>query len=264
MKSSSISISILTTLTAVIITTSSFAQSSVQAYIELRTYTCSSPEKRDALFNVFDTALLPALKRQGITKAGVYTSSAELNKGNPRYNTVLYTITVHPDLNSLTECEHKLLADADYLINAAPLFNAPMQDPLYDSCQSSLLRTFKSCPDVVKVAHSPDRLIQLRIYNSYTIERNSKKISMFEDGGEIELFRKAGMPPVFFGHAIAGDQLPNLTYMLAFETPEDHAQAWSNFISSEGWKTLKADPQYKDTANKITNIILKPSKNSQL
>jgi len=264
MKSRSVYISVLTSITAVMITANSFAQSSDQTYIELRTYTCSTPEKRDALFNIFDAALIPALNRQGITKAGVYTSSAELNKGNQKYDTVLYTVAVHPDLNSFAECEHKLLADKDYQKNAAPLFSAPMQEPLYDSCQSALLCTFKVCPDVVRVAQSPDRVMQLRIYNSYTIERNAKKISMFEDGGEIELFRKSGMPPVFFGHAIAGDQLPNLTYMLAFETLEDQAKAWNKFVSSEGWKTLKADPQYKDTANKITNIILKPSKHSQL
>jgi hypothetical protein len=30
------------------------------------------------------------------------------------------------------------------------------------------------------------------------------------------------------------------------------------------WLALKADKQYKDTATKIQNIVLKPSKGSQL
>ncbi|MDA3923180.1 MAG: NIPSNAP family protein [Kiritimatiellae bacterium] len=263
MKSRSVYISTLTSVAVtLIITMSSFAQNC--SYIELRTYTCSSSEKRDALMTVFDNALIPALNRQGISKVGVYTSSAELNKGIEKYNSLLYTVLVHPDIKSFTDCENKLLADKKYQQDATALFNVPMQDPLYNSCQSALLCTFKTCPDVVKVAKSPNRVMQLRIYNSYTIERNAKKISMFENGGEIKLFRDAGMPPVFFGHAIAGDQLPNLTYMLAFETQEDQKKAWASFVSSDGWEKLKAEPQYKDTANKITNIILKPSENSQL
>jgi hypothetical protein len=234
------------------------------SYIELRTYTCSSTEKRDTLINIFDKALIPALNKQGISKVGIFTTSAKLNKDNKKYDTLLYTVLVHPNLESFASCEKKLLANKEYQQNAAAIFSAPMKDPLYSSCKSSLLCTFATCPDIVKVAKSPDRVMQLRIYNSYTIERNAKKISMFEDGGEIKLFRKSGMPPVFFGHALAGDNLPNLTYMLSFESPEDQKKAWKTFVSSDGWNTLKAEPQYKNTANKITNIILKPSKNSQL
>ncbi len=265
MKTHSDCFSLLTSLAATaLLSLNLAAQSSDQSFIELRTYQCSSTEKRDALLNVFDSALIPALNRQGISKVGVFTSSAELNNGKAEYNTALYTVLVHPDLNSFAACENKLLADQKYLQDAAALFSAPMKEPLYDSCQSTLLATFKSCPAVTKVALSPERVIQLRIYNSYTIERNAKKIAMFESGGEIELFRQAGMPPVFFGHALAGDKLPNLTYMLAFESPEEQAKAWKAFVSSEGWIKLKAEPQYKDTANKIINIILKPSAKSQL
>ena len=248
----------LTTLAAV----SAFAQK--QSYIELRTYTCSSAEKRDALMGILDKALIPALNRQGATKVGVYTSSAQLNKGKEEYDKVLYTLSVYPTLEAFAASENKLLADKEYMQAIEGITSAPMKDPLYDSCRSVLLCTFKACPDVVQVAKSPDRIMQLRIYNSYNIERNARKISMFEDGGEIQLFRDAGMPPVFFGHALSGDWLPNLTYMLSFDSEEHQKKAWDKFINCEGWKKLKADPLYKDTANKITNIILKPSPNAQL
>ncbi len=235
-----------------------------QVYVEMRVYTCSSAEKRDALMAVFDRALIPALNRQGVTKAGVYSADSALNNDRQELDTLLYTVAAFPTLEALAACEERLLADAAYMREAAALFSAPMKDPLYDSCRSSVLRTFRTCPEVVQVAKSPGRILQLRIYNSFTIERNASKIAMFEGGGEIQLFRDAGMPPVFFGHALSGELLPNLTYILSFENQEEQKKAWSSFINSEGWKKLKAEPQYKDTANKITNIILKPSPNSQL
>ena len=177
---------------------------------------------------------------------------------------MLFTVAVYPTLEAFATSENKLLSDPEYMRAAAAIFKAPVDAPLYDSCRSSLLCTFQSCPAVVQTAKNPDRILQLRIYNSYNIERNASKIAMFESGGEIQLFREAGMPPVFFGHALTGEQLPNLTYLLAFENEEAQKQAWNKFVNSEGWKKLKNDPQYKDTATEITNIILNPSENSQL
>ena len=87
---------------------------------------------------------------------------------------------------------------------------------------------------------------------------------MFEQGGEIGTFRTCGMQPVFFSQALAGDRLANVTYMLAFNNKTEKDSAWKRFRDHPDWLKLKADPQYKDTANKITNIVLRPSKASQL
>jgi hypothetical protein len=232
--------------------------------IEVKTYVCSSVAKRDALLTVFDEALVPALNRQGIGKVGVFWSNGEVNDGNAAYETSVLVVVPHPDAASLLDGDRRLLADADYVKAASVLFGAPMADPLYDSCSSSLLRGFATCPQVRRVTGSPERVFQLRIYNSYTIERNVRKIAMFEQGGEIGVFRACGMDPVFFGQALAGDRLANLTYMLGFADKAAKDAGWKKFRDHPDWLKLKADPQYKDTANKITNIVLRPSKNSQL
>jgi len=233
-------------------------------WIQIKTYVCGSVAKREALVQVFDRALIPALNRQGIRKVGVFWSNAEVNDGNAAYETQVFVLIPHPDGASFAEMDGRLLADAQYMKDAAPLFGAPMADPLYDTCSSVLLRGFATCPQVRQVTDAPERLLQLRIYNSFTIERNAKKIAMFEGGGELAIFRACGMGPVFFGQALAGDRLPNLTYMLGFADKAAKEAAWKSFISHPDWKALKADPQYKDTANKITNILLRPSQGSQL
>lgn len=233
-------------------------------WIQIKTYVCGNVAKREALVQVFDRALIPALNRQGIRKVGVFWSDAEVNDGNAAYETRVVVVIPHPDGASFAGMDDRLLADAQYMKDAAPLFSAPMNDPLYDSCSSALLRGFATCPQVRQVTDAPERLLQLRIYNSYTIERNAKKIAMFEGGGELAIFRTCGMEPVFFGQGLAGDQLPNLTYMLGFADKAAKVAAWKTFVNHPDWKKLKVDPQYKDTANKITNILLRPSKGSQL
>jgi len=233
-------------------------------WIQIKTYVCGNVAKREALVQVFDRALIPALNRQGIRKVGVFWSDAEVNDGNAAYETRVVVVIPHPDGASFAGMDDRLLADAQYMKDAAPLFSAPMADPLYDSCSSALLRGFATCPQVRQVTDAPERLLQLRIYNSYTIERNAKKIAMFEGGGELAIFRTCGMEPVFFGQGLAGDQLPNLTYMLGFADKAAKVAAWKTFVNHPDWEKLKVDPQYKDTANKITNILLRPSKGSQL
>ena len=232
--------------------------------VEIKTYVCSSVAKRDALVDLFDQALIPALNRQGASKVGVFWTNGEVNDGGTNFDTTVFVVAAFPSAEAVLSVDQKLLADAAYMKAAAPVFEAPMKDPLYDACSSSLLQGFATCPQVKQVTASADRLLQLRIYNSYTIERNAKKVSMFEQGGEIGIFRACGMAPVFFAQAVAGDKLANLTYMLGFSDKAAKEAAWLKFRAHPDWLALKADPQYKDTANKITNIVLRPSKGSQL
>lgn len=240
------------------------ASSAARQWVSVKSYVCSTVEKRDTLLEVFDAALIPALNRQGVGKVGVFWTSGEVNEGNTNFNTTVFVVAPFATAEAFMSSDQKLLADAQYMKDAAPIFTAPMASPLYDTCAGSLLYTFATCPQVTQVTQSADRLLQLRIYNSYTIERNAKKISMFEQGGEIGVFRACGMPPVFFGQALAGDKLANLTYMLGFTNKAEKEAVWLRFRAHPDWLKLKADPQYKDTANKITNIVLRPSKGSQL
>jgi len=254
----------LAVVTAGLVAGSVFGADAPREWIELKEYKCSSVEVRDQLVSVFDKALIPALNRLGAKKVGIFWTDTETNDNKADYNTSVFVVASFADAAACLTAERKLLADAAFMKDAAALFEAPMKTPLYDSCVSSVFWAFATCPAVEQTTQSTDRIFQLRIYNSYTPERNAKKIDMFEGGGELALFRKCGMPPVFFGEAVAGSMLPNLTYMLAFENKAAKDAGWKAFIGSPEWDKMKSDPQYKDTANKIININLRPSKGSQL
>jgi hypothetical protein len=91
-----------------------------------------------------------------------------------------------------------------------------------------------------------------------------KKVEMFNEGGEIAIFKKTGLTPVFFGESIIGPNLPNLNYMLAFKDMADRDQRWQVFRDDPDWKKLSANPAYRDTVSNITDIILRPTEYSQI
>ncbi|MCL2349231.1 MAG: NIPSNAP family protein [Planctomycetaceae bacterium] len=239
-----------------------------KSLIGWQVYTCGTAEKKKKLLAIFDQALIPALNRQKISPVGVFETSAELNPGEKTYEAAndlrVYVLCQYANIDALLQMTPKLLADKKYMSEAAAIFNAPMNDPLYDTCEVTLMLGFNHCPKIEVPTLDADRIVQWRLYNSFNIERNAKKIDMFDIGGELELFRKCNMSPVFFGETLAGRMMPNLTYMLGFKNPAEKEAAWKKFGESDEWKAISGDPQYKDTANKIVNLILKPSANSQV
>ncbi|HID23803.1 MAG TPA: NIPSNAP family protein, partial [Planctomycetaceae bacterium] len=108
------------------------------------------------------------------------------------------------------------------------------------------------------------RIFELRTYESHSVKAGKKKVEMFNQGGEIAIFQKTGLQPVFFAETIIGPQMPNLTYMLAFDDMAARDAAWNRFIRDPDWEKLKADPQYKDTVSNITDVILRPAPYSQV
>jgi hypothetical protein len=87
---------------------------------------------------------------------------------------------------------------------------------------------------------------------------------MFEKAGEIPIFHRAGLVPVFFGRNIAGSGLPSLTYMLVFANPAALDRNWAAFREDPEWVKLRSDPAYADNVSNIHNVLLRPTDYSQI
>ncbi|MCF7957940.1 MAG: NIPSNAP family protein [Phycisphaerae bacterium] len=225
-------------------------------YIELQQYRVLSSKKLEQLIAYLRDAAIPAWNRLNISPVGVFTiQDAPLD---------LYVLLPHKTPESATTASMKLLDDEIYLKAAAPLLNAPKQEPVYQRVKSSLLVGFDGFPKVKTPAKGPDRTFQLRIYESHNTLFHKKKVHMFNQGGELDIFKKTGLDPVFFGRAVIGEKLPNLTYMLGFDNQDAKDKAWKAFLAHPDWHKLSRDPFYKDTVSQITNLILNPVDCSQI
>jgi hypothetical protein len=234
--------------------------------LELRTYRFAAEAKLKTYAEFLAGALVPALNRAGVKPVGVFRA---LKADNPKLDLQadelkLYVLLPHPDLASALALPERLAADAVLTPPANAALGTPMRDPLYERFETQLMLGFAQCPRVEVPTTAPERVLQLRIYESHNDERALRKIEMFNEGGEIALFRRLGVNPVFFGQSIAGTLMPNLTYMVGFDSPAALDAAWAAFMKHPDWEKLKGDPKYADTVSRITNLILRPQPGSQI
>jgi hypothetical protein len=89
---------------------------------------------------------------------------------------------------------------------------------------------------------------------------------MFNDDGEIDVFKRLGFKPVFWGETVIGSQRPNLTYMITFDDLDAKNAHWKAFGSDPQWKKISAMPEYADAllVSKITSTMLMPTTYSQI
>ena len=236
------------------------ATTAKQAFLELRNYTVKDADKKAKLVAALDSALIPALNAQGIKPVGVFT--AREDEQNFQQN--VFVLFAHKSPTSVATVTAKLLADKTFMKNGGAFFEGNSKDPLYTTFENALLYGFEKCPTIETPVSGPDRIFQIRYYRSWNIDKNVKKVHMFDEGGELPLFRKVGMHPVFFGDMVFGKMMPNLTYMLGFENDDARKAAWKTFVDSPEWQEIKGNPMYADTATEIVNIFLKPSPGSQI
>lgn len=133
----------------------------------------------------------------------------------------------------------------------------------YLRIETSLLRAFPSMPAVVPLpleAGKPPRVFELRTYESNSPVTLARKIGMFEEGGEIAIFRRVGITPVFFAETVVGRQMPNLTYLVAYDSLAGREQAWTRFLADPEWLKLRAKPGLSDAeiVSNISNVLLRP------
>lgn len=234
--------------------------------IELRTFTFASEEKLQVYAGLLEKGVIAALNRAGCTPVGAFRMT---KADNPKLNLdadplKIYVVVPHASAEAFLAVGGKMGADPDIQNVVRPGLNTPMKDPVYLRYETQLLRGFKNCPAVAAPAKGPDRVFQLRIYESHNCEKAALKVGMFNEGGEIAIFRRVGMNPVLFGQSLAGTLMPNLTYMLGFDSPAAMDAAWGVFRQDPEWMKLKADPKYADTVSNITNLVLRPLPGSQI
>ncbi len=235
------------------------AKKSNQEFYELRVYTLKNELQQKLVEDYFSKASIPALNRLGSKNIGVFT---ELK---PTGITKLYVIIPFKSLDTFLSTQEKLSADAAYNEAGAAYLNAPATDPAYERIESSLLRAFTHMPNVA-VPEKKSRIFELRRYESASENAGKKKIDMFNSLGEIDIFKRVGLTPVFFGETIIGALRPNLTYMLTYDDMDERGKNWKAFGSDPEWKRISSMPDYADAkiVSHITSTFLVPASCSQI
>ncbi len=231
-------------------------------YYELRKYLLRSGRQVQTTGDYLSKALLPALNRMGIGPVGAFT--VDIGPQTP----TIYLLLPSVELETLVGAGLRLREDATFLSAAEAFWNAPESSPAFERVESTLLIAFEGWPKLVvppPTATQGKRMFQLRSYESASERDHVRKVQMFHSG-EFEIFQKAGFWRVFFGDALVGERLPQLTYMLSFPDADAMNAMWDKFRNDPDWKKLQADPRfsYEPIVSNIMNLVLSPTAYSQV
>jgi hypothetical protein len=231
--------------------------------LELRRYQLRFGPMEARLAAYVKDALVPALGRASLSPIGVF--SVLFGPGSPS----TWLLLPHPSAESVVALDAKLEADAEYRRAAASFRALPASDPPYVRVDSSLLVPFETMPEIEPPAGAnagPGRVFELRTYESPSEAAGRKKIEMFEAAGEIGIFRRVGLTPVFFGRGLVGTGLPKLTYMLVFPDLAKQEKQWAVFRDDPQWQKLRATPGFAnaDVLSSIDVQVLRPTEASQI
>lgn len=243
------------------------AASGAREYYQILRYQLQTGPQTKIVEGYFSDALIPALTRMGMGPVGAF--KLDFGSETPAF----YVLIPGRSVEVLTTIDLRLAQDAQFLKAAEPFWNAPAAAPAFLRVESSLLAAFEGWPRLTPPAAStpasPEakskRIFQLRTYESPSYQDHVRKVEMFHKG-EFEIFQKAGCHPVFFGDALIGPRLPNLTYMLTFDNMQELEKGWAAFSSDPDWKKLQSSPRYSYEAivSNISNLILSPLEASQI
>ncbi len=203
---------------------------------------------------------MPALQRAGAGPLGFFASV--IAPDSP----FILAVAQFPSLAAMEAVREKQSQDTRYRKALETYTGLPTLS--YERLESSLLRCFESIPalDVPPTeGRTTSRLFELRMYESNNTLTLARKIKMFNES-EIGIFRRLGMRPVFFGETIVGAKMPNLVYMLAFDSLAHRESAWSAFGGDPEWKELRSKAGNSDAelVSNISNAILRPLPFSQI
>jgi hypothetical protein len=235
-----------------------FAQDAgARDYYELRLYQLDTPEQKTALEGYYRDAAIPALNRAGVPQVGVFEPLEELGP--------LYVLVRHTSPESFATATEKLLADEEFLSKGAAVLSAPPESPAFTRIETTFMKSFSGMPTLEIPVTTPGRIFEFRNYESPNVLAGQKKIEMFNIE-EIDIMRRTGMGPVFYGEHLTGPVMPNLTYLLSYDDMDARKEAWGRFMADAGWKALSGKPEFADAKilGTINKAFVKPTEFSQI
>ncbi|MGA2692417.1 MAG: NIPSNAP family protein [Opitutaceae bacterium] len=230
-------------------------------FIELRAYRLRPGASHALLDSYLENAFIPALNDRQIDSVGAFTEPD--SKDGP----AVWVLMAHPSLESVATINASLNADPAIQGMGGAYLTSPTKDqPAFDRIDSWLFLPFSGLPRLAVPALArarKPRIFEMRTYESFSELKALKKVEMF-NAGEIGVMQELSLSPVFYGQALLGRGLPQLTYMLCSPDLETHKKNWAAFGVHPTWVKLKNDPQYADTVSKITSRFLVPTAYSQI
>lgn len=253
----------LFTLLLLAVTLSTVAAPPRREFYEIKIYHLKNADQEARVEAFLKDAYVPAAHRAGIENVGVFKPVAT----DTMAGKLIYVLTPLKSLDQLLALPKTLDKDAAYVSSGKDYIDANYKTPPYARFESIVLQAFTSAPVLTKpnlTGPKSERVYELRSYEGHTEKIYQNKVKMFNDGGEVPLFKRLGFNGVFYGEVIVGSHMPNLMYMTTFENKASRDAHWKSFSEDAEWNKLKVNPEYQNNVSKNTSFFLYPTEYSDI
>lgn len=236
---------------------------SARDYYQIKVYTIKDKVQENSVEKYLKEAYLPAMHRAGIKKVGVFKPIAS----DEAAGTKIFVFIPIKNLGEIEKIETKLSKDNEYQNKGTAYINASWDNPPYERVKSILIKAFAEMPEFMVPDYktpAAEQIYELRSYEGATEKIYQKKVEMFNEGGEVALFKKLKFNAVFYGEVISGSAMPNLMYMTTFSDMKSHDEHWDAFRNHPDWKKLSGMEEYKHTVSHIDKWLLHPTEYSDI
>ena len=227
-------------------------------FYQLTVYHFKTAAQEQLIDGYLQNALLPALHKLNMNNVGVFKAWANDTVADKMF----YVFITIKSLDQLAALPAKLNADAAYQTAGTSYLNSIYTAPAYVRMENILLHAFPLAPKMQVPqlqAANKNRVYELRSYESTSEKIFANKVQMFNQGGEIDFFKRLNFNAVFYSEVIAGSKMPNLMYMTTFNSMADRDAHWKLFVDDPFWKTLSAMPEYQNNVSRNDITFLQPT-----
>ncbi len=153
------------------------------------------------------------------------------------------------NFDDIRTVQAKLDSDPELQAAAAKIESGP--EPLFQSLTSSVLEATAYSPEIAAQKHDKPRYFEIRQYHSPTWSQLRALHERFA-GPEIRVFHKCGIFPILYTSTLIGDNMPNLTYLIPFDSLGAREKAWDAFAVDPDW--IKARKESIGAHGQITIV----------
>ncbi|HUP13085.1 MAG TPA: hypothetical protein VM187_12750, partial [Niastella sp.] len=158
-------------------------------YYTIQVYHLASNDQMALVENYLKTAYVPALHRQGIATVGVFKPLAN----DTAMDKKIVVFTPYTSLQQFEKTTTQLKSDITLEQLSPAYVNAPHNSPAYTRNETILLQAFDKMltSEVPRLSGAKSsRVYELRSYEGPTEKLYQNKVQMFNEGGEVGLFKR--------------------------------------------------------------------------
>ncbi|WP_375433983.1 NIPSNAP family protein [uncultured Hymenobacter sp.] len=223
---------------------------------QLKIYHLKDKQQEERVDAFLKDAFVPALHKLGVQKIGVFKPIGNDTAVDRR----ILVLIPYKSFNQLLSVTERLDQDKSFESNSQ-YWTAAYNNPPYTRLETIQIQ---SMSDKIQLQEPqlkgprPERVYELRSYESPNEKIHANKVQMFVQGGEIDLFKRLGFNGVFYGRVLAGSHMPNLMYLTTFENKAARDEHWKTFGADPEWKKLSALPEYQHNVSRNQQTFLYP------